>query len=58
MMDFMIEWVFYLLWEDKEEEIMGFKERQPSNILDKDGAYYDEPYDEEAVKHELSKKHY
>lgn len=57
MMDFMISGYFICCGEDKRgKKLWDLKERQPSNILDKDGAYYDEPYDEEAVKHELSEE--
>lgn len=56
-MDFMINGPFICCGEDKKgNKLWDLKERQPSSVLDKDGTYYDELYDEEAVRHELSEE--
>lgn len=55
IMDFMLSGSFICCGEDKrKKKLWDLKERQPSNVLDKDGTYYDEPYDEDVVRNELS----
>lgn len=57
VMDFMLSGSFICCGEDKKgKKLWDLKERQPSSLLDKDGAYYDELYDEDVVKHELSEE--